>query len=74
MCSSDLCVPWCCHLLLYSLHWYVYKYTDNSARAPPKTMTREYQEQMTARAKENNLNPLYGISSEGYKGKGHVTV
>ena len=33
-------------------------------------MTRGYQEQMTARAKENNLNPLYGVSSEGYKGKG----
>mgnify|MGYP001759825657 FL=1 len=37
-------------------------------------MTREYQEQMTARAKENNLNPLYGVSSEGYKGKGYVTA
>ena len=37
-------------------------------------MTREYQEQMNARAKEHKLNPIYGVSSEGYKGKGFVTV
>jgi len=29
---------------------------------------------MNARAKENRVNPIYGISSEGYKGKGYVTV
>ena len=37
-------------------------------------MTREYQEKMTERAKENNQNPLFGISSENYKGKGHVIL
>ncbi|WFD17889.1 Cytochrome c oxidase subunit 5B, mitochondrial [Malassezia caprae] len=42
------------------------------ASAPPKTLTKEYQEQMTARAKETRQNPISGISSEGYKGKGHV--
>lgn len=29
---------------------------------------------MNARAKEHKLNPIYGVSSEGYKGKGFVTV
>jgi Cytochrome c oxidase subunit IV len=38
----------------------------------PRTMTQEYQEAMTERAKENNQNPITGISSEGYKGKGHI--
>ncbi|CCU98373.1 unnamed protein product [Malassezia sympodialis ATCC 42132] len=36
------------------------------------TLTKEYQEQMTARAKETKQNPISGIASEGYKGKGHV--
>ncbi|KDN40260.1 COX4-domain-containing protein [Tilletiaria anomala UBC 951] len=38
----------------------------------PKTMTVEYQEAMTERAKEEKQNPITGITSEGYKGKGHV--
>ena len=38
----------------------------------PRTMTQEYPEAMTERAKENNQNPITGISSEGYKGKGHI--
>ena len=45
-----------------------------SAPPPPKTINREYQEQMNARAKEHRVNPIYGVSSEGYKGKGYVTV
>ena len=44
----------------------------STANAPPKTLTKEYQEQMTARAKETKQNPISGIASEGYKGKGHV--
>ena len=43
-----------------------------SAQPAPKTLTKEYQEQMTARAKETKQNPISGIASEGYKGKGHV--
>lgn len=35
-------------------------------------MTKEYQEEMTSRAKETNQNPITGIASEGYKGKGRV--
>jgi hypothetical protein len=42
------------------------------AHGPPKTMTTEYQEQMTQRAKEENRNPITGISSENYKGTGYV--
>ncbi|WFD21983.1 Cytochrome c oxidase subunit 5B, mitochondrial [Malassezia equina] len=42
------------------------------ANGPPHTLTKEYQEQMTARAKETKQNPISGIASEGYKGKGHV--
>ncbi|KAE8210050.1 hypothetical protein CF319_g3722 [Tilletia indica] len=43
------------------------------AAAPPKTLTTEYQEQMTQKAIEQNQNPITGIASEGYKGQGHVT-
>ncbi|KAK0521983.1 Cytochrome c oxidase subunit 5B, mitochondrial [Tilletia horrida] len=44
------------------------------AAPPPKTLTTEYQEQMTQRALEEKQNPISGISSAGYKGKGHVTA
>ncbi|PWN25255.1 COX4-domain-containing protein [Jaminaea rosea] len=42
------------------------------APPPPKTMTKEYQEQSNERAREDKINPITGISSEGYKGKGYV--
>ncbi|PWN44168.1 cytochrome c oxidase subunit IV [Ceraceosorus guamensis] len=38
----------------------------------PKTMTKEYQEQSNELARQQNQNPITGISSEGYKGEGHV--
>ncbi|EPQ57821.1 cytochrome c oxidase subunit IV [Gloeophyllum trabeum ATCC 11539] len=41
---------------------------------PPNTMTREWQEASNERAKEQKMNPISGISSEGYSGKGFVTV
>ncbi|CAO1628308.1 unnamed protein product [Jaminaea pallidilutea] len=48
-------------------------YTMRTFAAPaPKTMTKEYQEQMTEKAREENLNPISGISSQNYKGKGYV--
>ncbi|KAJ7126569.1 cytochrome c oxidase subunit IV-domain-containing protein [Mycena crocata] len=40
---------------------------------PPKTFDKEWQEAMNARAIEQKMNPITGISSEGYKGKGFVT-
>jgi len=42
------------------------------ARPPPKTMTKEWQEATNEYLKKERSNPIYGISSEGYKGKGHV--
>jgi len=42
------------------------------ASPPPKTLTKEWQEASNERAKEMNLNPITGISSEGYSGKGFV--
>ncbi|KAL4399879.1 Cytochrome c oxidase subunit 5B, mitochondrial [Malassezia pachydermatis] len=48
-------------------------YAVRSIAAPaPKSLTKEYQEQMNERAKETKQNPITGIASEGYKGKGHV--
>jgi len=38
----------------------------------PRTMTKEWQQASNERAKEMNLNPISGISSEDYKGKGFV--
>ncbi|KAJ7454860.1 cytochrome c oxidase subunit IV-domain-containing protein [Mycena latifolia] len=40
---------------------------------PPKSMSKEWQEAMNERAIEQKMNPITGISSEGYKGKGFVT-
>jgi len=51
-------------VLFYVLHHF--------AASPPKTMTKEWQEASNERALEMNLNPITGISSEGYKGKGFV--
>ncbi|KIV92691.1 hypothetical protein PV10_03963 [Exophiala mesophila] len=42
------------------------------ARPEPKTMTKEWQEATNEYLKREKSNPIYGISSEGYKGKGHV--
>ncbi|KAL5533193.1 hypothetical protein ACEPAF_4969 [Sanghuangporus sanghuang] len=43
-----------------------------TAPPPPKTLTKEWQEAMNERAKEQQMNPISGVSSEGYKGKGFV--
>ncbi|CAO1622373.1 unnamed protein product [Parajaminaea phylloscopi] len=40
--------------------------------APVKTMTKEWQEQSNQRSLDEKINPISGISSEGYKGTGHV--
>jgi len=42
------------------------------AAPPPKTLTKEWQEASNERAKKMNLDPISGISSEGYSGKGFV--
>ncbi|KIY46942.1 cytochrome c oxidase subunit IV [Fistulina hepatica ATCC 64428] len=38
----------------------------------PKTMTKEWQEAMNERALEQKMNPIKGIASEHYSGKGFV--
>jgi len=43
------------------------------APPPPRTITKEWEEASNERAREAKLNPITGISSEGYKGKGFVT-
>ncbi|KAI0270260.1 cytochrome c oxidase subunit IV [Russula aff. rugulosa BPL654] len=43
------------------------------APPPPKTITKEWEEASNERAKELKINPISGISSEGYSGKGYVT-
>ncbi|KIJ59691.1 hypothetical protein HYDPIDRAFT_140281 [Hydnomerulius pinastri MD-312] len=40
---------------------------------PPRTITREWEEASNERAIEQKLNPISGITSEGYSGKGFVT-
>ncbi|KAG8995524.1 Cytochrome c oxidase subunit 5A [Tulasnella sp. 427] len=40
----------------------------------PRTMTKEWQEASNELAHEEKQNPLTGITSEGYKGKGHVSL
>ncbi|KAK0740682.1 cytochrome c oxidase polypeptide 5 [Schizothecium vesticola] len=42
------------------------------ANPPPPTMTKEYQEATNEFLKAQNSDPLTGISSEGYSGKGMV--
>ncbi|KAJ2841668.1 Cytochrome c oxidase subunit 5 [Coemansia erecta] len=37
-----------------------------------RTLTKEWQEASNVMAKEKNINPISGVSSEGYQGKGFV--
>ncbi|KAF8979421.1 cytochrome c oxidase subunit IV [Cyathus striatus] len=39
---------------------------------PPRTINKEWEEASNERGKEMKLNPISGISSEGYTGKGFV--
>ncbi|KAJ6516423.1 COX4, subunit IV of cytochrome c oxidase [Mycena sanguinolenta] len=40
--------------------------------APPQSMSPEWQQAMNERAIEQKMNPITGITSEGYKGTGFV--
>ncbi|MCJ1462320.1 Cytochrome c oxidase subunit 5A [Pseudocyphellaria aurata] len=42
------------------------------ARPAPSTMNKEYQEATNAYLRSQNVEPITGLSSEGYKGKGQV--
>jgi len=43
-----------------------------NAKPAPKTMTKEYQEATNEYLKAQKSEPITGLSSEGYKGVGHV--
>jgi cytochrome c oxidase subunit 4 len=42
------------------------------AGGSPRTMTKEYQEATNEFLRAQNSDPISGLSSEGYKGKGHI--
>ncbi|KAL2865714.1 cytochrome c oxidase subunit IV family protein [Aspergillus lucknowensis] len=42
------------------------------AKPQPKTMSKEWQEASNEYALREKINPIYGISSEGYEGQGFV--
>ncbi|EJF66239.1 cytochrome c oxidase subunit IV-domain-containing protein [Dichomitus squalens] len=44
-----------------------------TAPPPPKTLSKEWEEASNERALEQKINPIHGISSEGYSGPGFVT-
>ncbi|KAG5643327.1 hypothetical protein DXG03_001177 [Asterophora parasitica] len=50
----------------------LYATARSFAPPPPKTISKEWEEATNERALELKLNPITGISSEGYKGKGFV--
>ncbi|KAI5309205.1 Cytochrome c oxidase subunit 5A, partial [Ascosphaera atra] len=63
---------------LYHVSWYlgitllVFLGIRSFANPPPKTMSKEWQEMTNEYAKKEKINPIHGISSEGYEGKGYV--
>ncbi|KAI1788366.1 cytochrome c oxidase subunit IV [Ganoderma leucocontextum] len=40
---------------------------------PPRTITKEWEQASNERAAEQKMNPLHGITSEGYSGPGFVS-
>lgn len=42
------------------------------AAPPPHTMTKEWQEASNELLKKQNIEPITGVGSKGYKGKGMV--
>ncbi|PPQ81119.1 hypothetical protein CVT25_014758 [Psilocybe cyanescens] len=50
----------------------LYLIIQQFAQPQPKTLTKEWQEASNERALEAKINPITGISSEGYSGKGFV--
>lgn len=57
---------------LLALSVVVFLFSRSFAPPPPRTMTKEWQEETNRIAKERNQDPITGIGSPDYKGKGHV--
>ncbi|KAH9930669.1 cytochrome c oxidase subunit IV family [Fomitopsis serialis] len=51
----------------------VFAAVRSQAPPPPKSISKEWEEASNERALEQKMNPITGISSEGYSGKGFVT-
>jgi cytochrome c oxidase subunit 4 len=51
-------------LVFYAIHYF--------AKPQPKTMSKEWQEASNEYALSEKINPIHGISKEGYEGKGFV--
>ncbi|EGN95857.1 COX4, subunit IV of cytochrome c oxidase [Serpula lacrymans var. lacrymans S7.3] len=51
----------------------IFATTRSLAGPAPKTLTKEWEEASNERAREQKMNPISGITSEGYSGKGFVT-
>lgn len=50
----------------------IFFFIHSFARPPPRTMTKEWQEATNEYLLGERVNPIYGISSENYQGKGFV--
>ncbi|KAF7793194.1 hypothetical protein EIP86_004303 [Pleurotus ostreatoroseus] len=61
-------------LALVAVSSSIFFWVRSKAPPPPKTMTKEWQEASNERALEQKMNPITGITSEGYEGKGFVTT
>ncbi|KAI0086427.1 cytochrome c oxidase subunit IV-domain-containing protein [Irpex rosettiformis] len=51
----------------------LYVAARNLAQPPPKTISKEWEEASNERALEQKMDPISGIASKGYSGKGFVT-
>ncbi|CAG8442001.1 15258_t:CDS:2 [Acaulospora colombiana] len=51
----------------------IFYLTRASVSERPVTLTKEWQEATNEKLRGQNANPISGLSSEGYKGKGYVT-
>ncbi|KIV98675.1 uncharacterized protein PV09_09556 [Verruconis gallopava] len=59
-------------VLLLGLSGALFYATRLAAGPPPKTMSKEWQEKTNEFMKKNKMEPITGISSEGYKGPGMI--
>ena len=53
-------------------NWWFFCFSMTPPGEKPHTMTPEWQEQTNEYLKSQKSNPITGISSEGYKGKGYL--
>ncbi|CAG8459501.1 16373_t:CDS:2 [Acaulospora morrowiae] len=51
----------------------IFYMTRKAVPEKPVSLTKEWQEATNEKLLQQNINPISGISSEGYKGKGYVT-